>query len=112
MTFINNYCYLAKHDSFNVTVFLFAISLLLPSSSPFSLSLLLTSHSPSLFLILFSISARAQHFHSLNGPDLADWMNSVGLEMYGELISQLVGTGERLASICSNTEDLMVDRIH
>ncbi len=57
-------------------------------------------------LLLFS--ARAQHFHSLTGPDLADWMNSVGLDIYGELISQLVGTGERLASICYNTEDLMV----
>ena len=53
-------------------------------------------------------SPRAQHFHSLNGPDLADWMGSIGLEMYGELISQLVGTGERLASIAANTEDLMV----
>ena len=57
---------------------------------------------PSLF------STRAQSFHSLSGSDLAAWMNSIGLEMYSELISQLVVTGERLASIAANTEDLVV----
>ncbi|XP_003384204.2 PREDICTED: uncharacterized protein LOC100634848 [Amphimedon queenslandica] len=53
------------------------------------------------------LNTRAQSFHSLSGSDLAAWMNSIGLEMYGELISQLVVTGERLASIAANTEDLV-----
>lgn len=35
-------------------------------------------------------------------------MSSIGLEMYAELISQLVVTGERLASIAANSEDLVV----
>jgi hypothetical protein len=34
-------------------------------------------------------------------------MASIDLEMYGDLISQLVVTGERLASIASSTDDLM-----
>lgn len=53
-------------------------------------------------------SPRAQSFHSLTGSDLASWMSSIGLEMYAELISQLVVTGERLASIAANSEDLVV----
>ena len=63
-------------------------------------------------LIIFNLfhSPRAKHFNSLVGADLADWIASIGLEMYGDLISQLVGTGERLASIADNKEDLVVRR--
>ena len=35
-------------------------------------------------------------------------MTSIGLDIYGEMISQLVVTGERLASIATSTEDLVV----
>ena len=53
-------------------------------------------------------SPRAAHFNALAGSNLADWITSIGLEAYADIISQLVGTGERLASISSNVEDLQV----
>lgn len=45
------------------------------------------------------------------GSDLADWITSIGLEVYADVISQLVGTGERLASISSSCEDLQVSTL-
>lgn len=58
--------------------------------------------------VLLLCSPRAAHFNALAGSNLADWITSIGLEAYADIISQLVGTGERLASISSNVEDLQV----
>lgn len=54
-----------------------------------------------------SMSQRAHVFRQLEGRQLAEWFEKVGLGMYSDLVEQNRLKGEELASIASSNEELV-----
>ena len=54
-------------------------------------------------------SPRAAAFYSLNGAQLGEWFQSIGLDMYSDMMEQEQVTGDKLASIVAvNSNDGLV----